>query len=89
MAAFARTTLTPAQAFAEIERRRISMTSAFNGRVWTASVEQVRSKKRFTKADMVVVSATGATPIAAVAELIKRLDGAPQEMALFEEECPW
>lgn len=82
--------LSPTEAFAEIARRHISLTSAFDGRVWTASVEQVRNKKRFTKADMVVVSATGATPIDAVAELIKRLDGTPKEPALIQEaDAPW
>lgn len=89
MTSFAQITLTPVQAFAEMAQRRISVTSAFGGRVWVASVEQVRSKKRFTKADMVIVSATGPTPLAAVAELVKRLYGATKETALFEEECPW
>src|SRR5262249_22125337 len=80
--------LSPTEAFAEIAHRRIGLTSAFDGRVWVASVE-LKGSGIYRKRNLRVISATGPTPIAAVAELIKMLDGAPQEMALFEEEFPW
>jgi hypothetical protein len=83
------TQLTADEAFAEIELRGISLTGWPGLRLWLASVERVKSKKRFTKANMEIVSAIAATPLAAIDALLAKLDATPQETALFEEVEPW
>ncbi len=79
--------LTADQAFAEIEARRISLTEAFDGRIWLASIERVRGKKRFTKPDMEVVSAAASSPIGAVTALIERLDAEIGQQELWRESA--
>ncbi|MCI0390310.1 MAG: hypothetical protein MOB07_16290 [Acidobacteria bacterium] len=80
--------LTASEAFAQIELRGISLTGWPGLRIWLASVELVRSKKPFTKAEMTIVSATGSTPIAAVEELVAKLEHGVEEqpVELFEFE---
>jgi hypothetical protein len=74
--------LSAAEFWREIQTRQITIVPAFDGRVWSASIERVKSKKRFTKADLEIVSATGSTPLDAVRRLIVKLDGAAQEREL-------
>jgi len=82
--------LTPAQVFAAISRYRISLTSAFDGRIWLASVE-LKGSGANRKRNLQIASATGPTPIAAVEALLNKLNGAPTPVALFEkeEDCSW
>src|SRR5262245_36893307 len=75
--------LTPAQVFAAISRYRISLTSAFDGRIWLASVE-LKGSGANRKRNLQIASATGPTPIAAVEALLNKLNGAPTPVALFE-----
>jgi hypothetical protein len=74
------TRLTAAEAFAEIAKRQICLTCALN--TWTASVEQVKSKGRFTRANLVVVSGRGPTPLAAVEALLTRLRAESEQKQL-------
>lgn len=76
--------MTAADLLREIEARGISLTGWPRFRIWIASVERVRSKKRFTKPDMEVVSATATTPVEAVTALLAILDGEPQHQELEE-----
>ncbi len=68
--------LSAADAWREVERERIGLTCAIDGQLWLASVERARNKKRFTRADLEIISATGSTPLAAVRALLEKLDGA-------------
>jgi len=88
--AFAQIKQSAAECLAEIARRRIGLTSAFDGRVWVASVE-LKGEGHNLKRNLQVVSATGPTPIAAVETLLNKLDGTPTPVALFEkeEDCSW
>src|SRR5262249_34619774 len=63
--------LSPTEAFAEIARRHIGLTSAFDGRACLASVE-LKGDGHNRKRNLQTVSATGATPIDAVTELVKK-----------------
>jgi len=74
MTATAQTTLTAAEAWREVEERGISLIGWPGFRIWLASVERVKSKKRFTKPDMEVVSAIAATPLQAIEALLKKLE---------------
>ncbi|MCG3159719.1 MAG: hypothetical protein JMDDDDMK_00734 [Acidobacteria bacterium] len=68
--------LSAAEAWRALERERIGLTCALDGQLWLASVERVKRKGRFTRADLEIVSATGSTPLAAVRALIEKLGGA-------------
>jgi hypothetical protein len=78
--------LTAAQCWLEVETRNIALTPAFDGRVWLASIERVKNKKKFTRADMEVISATGPTALDAVGELVAMLDSEVEQRELWEEE---
>jgi hypothetical protein len=77
--------MTAAEVLRQIAARRVSLTCVFDGKLWIASVERVKNRKRFTKADMEVVSAIAPTPVAAVNALVEKLEGQPQEREMFEE----
>jgi hypothetical protein len=76
--------MTAAEVLRQIAARRVSLTCVFDGKLWIASVERVKNRKRFTKADMEVVSATSSTPLDAIAKLIEHLDGQPQAQTFDE-----
>jgi hypothetical protein len=77
--------MTASAAFVEIEARRISLTCAFDGKVWLASVERVKRKRLFKKPDMEVVSATASTAFDAVVALVAKLDAEAQQQELWME----
>jgi len=70
--------MTAAEILREIAARNISIVPAFDGRIWTASVDEkgvtFASKKRKVR----MISATASTPIAAVSGLIAMLDAESQ-----------
>jgi hypothetical protein len=78
--------LTAVDAMREIVVRRISLTCAFDGNLWSASVERVKNKKRFTKPDMEVISATASTPMQAVAALCAKLDAIEGQTTFLDYE---
>lgn len=71
--------MTPADAFAEITRRQISIVPAFDGKVWMASVDEKGSNVATKRRKVRSVSATSSTPIGAFRELIAKLDGREEE----------
>jgi hypothetical protein len=74
-AAIARQTeLDAAQAWAEVEARRITLVPVLDGRIWHASVERVKKARKGGRADMEVISATASMAIDAVFALIEKLD---------------
>lgn len=75
--------LTAAETLTEIERLGISLTGWPGLRIWLASVERVKSKKRFTKANMEIISAIAATPMLAVEALLEKLK--PYEQLELED----
>jgi hypothetical protein len=86
--------LNASAAFAEIEARRISLVPCFGGRVWVASVERVKTRKRFTKPELETISAQASTSLDAVAALVRKIetDVAGASLAMEEkdlEEMAW
>jgi hypothetical protein len=77
-------TMTAAQAFAEVARRQISIVPSFDGKFWTASVDEKGDTFASKKRKVRMISATSSTPIGAVRELIAKIDGAYRETDDFE-----
>lgn len=77
------TAISAADILREIERRQISIVPSFDGKFWTASVDEfgasVASKRRKVR----MISATASTPQAAVAALIQRIDEMATPRELF------
>ena len=65
------TYLTAAEAFIEIESRGIGLTRALDQ--WIATIEVVKTERRFTRDRMMIVSAIGPTAVGAVEALIEKL----------------
>ena len=66
--------LNAAQAWAEVESRRITLVPVLDGRIWHASVERVKKARKCGRDDMEVISATASMSIDAVFALIEKLD---------------
>jgi hypothetical protein len=77
--------MSAAECWLEIETRNIALTPAFDGRVWLASIERVKTKKKFTRADMEIISATGPSALDAVGALVAKLDAEAEQRELWEE----
>jgi hypothetical protein len=69
--------LDAAQAWAEVEARRITLVPILDGRIWHASVERVKKARKRGRDDMEVVSATASMSVDAVFALIEKLDSEP------------
>lgn len=76
-------TMTASQAFTEIARRQIALVPSFEGRIWTASVDEFGETFASKKRKVRMISATSSTPIGAVKNLLAILDAREQEEAPF------
>ena len=63
-----------AQAWAEVEARRITLVPVLDGRIWHASVERVKRARTRGRDDMEIISATASMCVDAVFALIEKLD---------------
>lgn len=66
--------MTLSAAWRAIIERRISLTPAFDGRIWSASVDVKGSSRHNQKRAVRSVSATAASPIGAIRLLVEKLD---------------
>jgi hypothetical protein len=69
------TTLTAADVLVAIATRRIAVTPVFDGAIWSASIEIRGESDHNRRRILRTVSATGPSPMAAVAALIAKLEG--------------
>lgn len=67
-------TMSAAQLFAEIASRQISIVPSFDGKFWTASVDEKGNTFSTKKRKVRMISATSSTPAGAVKVLIRMLD---------------
>jgi hypothetical protein len=68
-----------------IAEREISLTPTFDGRIWSASVDEFGSNVASKRRKVRSISATSSTPAGAVRALIEKLDAMPQSRPLVEE----
>ena len=78
--------MTPAEAIAEIEARKINLVHSFDA-FWHASVDLPGSTPTTKKRAVKNVSVIVLTPVGAVESLCAKLDAEAQERTLFEEEA--
>jgi hypothetical protein len=67
-------TMTLADAWREIIERQISIVPSFDGRFWTASVDEKGKNIASRKRKVRMISATASAPIAAIEMLVEKLE---------------
>jgi len=82
MTATSQTRLTAAEAWREVAARQIAITPALG--LWTASVDEFGDGVSTRKRKVRSISATAASPMAAVRDLIAKLDVEAQEREMFD-----
>lgn len=71
--------LTAADAWRAVIERRISLTPAFDGKVWSASTDVKGSSRHNHKRAVRSVSAVASSPIGAIKELVQKLDAEAEQ----------
>jgi|SRR5262245_11947171 len=74
--------LSIADAWRELTARSISIVPSFDGRIWTASVDEKGNTISTKKRKVRMVSATASTPLGAISALVAKLEDRPRESPL-------